>query len=80
MFRIGGDEFTAVLRGSDFESRYELMNEMALKNKENSRSGRVTIAVGMADYRAGIDKSVGDGFVRADKLMYENKKLLKCIR
>ena len=80
VFRIGGDEFTAVLRGSDFESRYELMNEMALKNKENSRSGRVTIAVGMADYRAGIDKSVGDVFVRADKLMYENKKLLKCIR
>lgn len=80
VFRIGGDEFVVVLTGEDYENRRELLNLLIVESLENkkSRSGPV-IAAGMAEYKAGSDKSFSKVFNRADKLMYKNKKELKSI-
>lgn len=58
VFRIGGDEFVVVLTGEDYENRRELLNLLIVESLENkkSRSGPV-IAAGMAEYKAGSDKS-----------------------
>ena len=77
VFRIGGDEFAAVLRGADYENRHELLSSIMDQNRDNRQTGGVTIACGLADYIPGKDMSVSTVFERADSLMYENKKLLK---
>ncbi len=78
IFRIGGDEFTAILIGKDYENRDVLirkLKEESLLNKR-SRSGPV-LACGMAIYDHDKDKNFASVYERADKLMYENKKELK---
>jgi diguanylate cyclase (GGDEF)-like protein len=76
VFRIGGDEFVAVVQGKDYEyleSRIERINKTNAKNKKNDK---VTIAVGYSVYDK-KDKFVSDVFERADSLMYANKKKMK---
>ena len=77
VFRIGGDEFVVLLRGSDYENRLELLKSMHSHMIDNKRNGLVTIAFGMAEYNAGTDNRVQDVFERADNLMYENKSFFK---
>ena len=77
VFRIGGDEFAAILRGGDYEECAALMRTLAEKNRENCEKGKVTIACGKAEFRPGQDRSLAAVFERADAAMYENKKLLK---
>ena len=43
---------------------------------ENAKAGGVVIAAGMAEYQS-EDEHLFDVFSRADKRMYERKKLLK---
>ena len=78
VFRIGGDEFVVFLRGNDYLTRQELMEELRCRVKENKRlhSGPV-LAAGMADYLPNTDHSVEEIFNRADKEMYEDKRKLK---
>lgn len=54
----GGDEFVVILSGEDYKNRRELLNLLIVESLENkkSRSGPV-IAAGMAEYKAGSDKS-----------------------
>ena len=78
VFRIGGDEFAAVLLNSDFKNRDELLkkfDEACLGKREASsdRWEQIDVARGMAVYDPGEDESVSDVVRRADKLMYENK-------
>ena len=61
VFRIGGDEFAAILEGVE----------------ENMRDGRVVVASGMAVYQPGVDTSYNDVFRKADRRMYERKMQLK---
>ncbi len=77
VFRIGGDEFTVVLRGSDYENRMDLLTELGRLQDENRKNGKVTLAFGMADYDHEKDIRVQDVFERADKLMYDKKKRIK---
>lgn len=76
VFRIGGDEFVAVMRGSDYERRDELVQRMGGSNAQNKQTGGVIIACGKAD-RLSADTCFEDVFRRADAAMYENKELLK---
>lgn len=78
IFRIGGDEFVAIIDGSDYEKRHEIVAEfqrlMELsKNSENIMD--VCIACGIADSTAG--QSAEALFQCADQKMYENKVHLK---
>ncbi|MBE5864150.1 MAG: EAL domain-containing protein [Lachnospiraceae bacterium] len=77
VFRIGGDEFVVLLRGSDYENRWELSNGFREKIEENKQNGLVTLAYGISDYIPEQDMRVQDVFERADTLMYENKKWFK---
>ncbi|MBQ8995385.1 MAG: GGDEF domain-containing protein, partial [Oscillospiraceae bacterium] len=77
VFRIGGDEFVAIMMHSDYEKREELIRSMAEKNGENKDYGGVIIACGYSDWDPGHDERYEDVFERADASMYVNKESLK---
>ena len=82
VFRIGGDEFAVVLMNHDFEQREELVASFEERSEEISREAsdkweEVHIAYGIAVYDEKLDTSVGDAARRADKIMYENKRIMK---
>lgn len=77
VFRVGGDEFVAILRGTDYERRDSLKELMNQINEDKVNQGGAVIACGMSDYLPGEDKILGSVFERADAAMYENKKLWK---
>jgi diguanylate cyclase (GGDEF)-like protein len=86
VFRIGGDEFTVVLRGNDYDrieelvsSFYAAQSELAA-NPKISPWDRVSAALGYALYDAPRDHSAEDVFRRADEKMYEQKKQMKASR
>ena len=77
VFRTGGDEFVAILTGRDYEDRDELIRELHDRSARNIASGEVVVAGGVSDYHFKDDKRFKAVFERADKLMYEEKQLLK---
>ncbi|MBQ3704011.1 MAG: diguanylate cyclase [Oscillospiraceae bacterium] len=82
VFRIGGDEFAALLMDRDYQNRDELLrqfDERCLeKRRQNSAAWeQVNVARGMAVYDPDEDESVSDVVRRADKIMYENKFMSK---
>ena len=79
VFRIGGDEFSVILKNDDFNNREELIK----KFEEDSRKiceatdnpwERVDVAMGIAVYDPENDRYVTDTERRADKMMYMNKQ------
>ena len=82
VFRIGGDEFAAILMNNDYDKRDELIKlfDEKCEQKRSSSDKRweqVDVARGMAVFDKNEDGSVSDVVRRADKLMYENKWLVK---
>ena len=77
VYRIGGDEFAAVLTGQDYEHRRELKESFRALNAARRAPEEAVVACGMADYVPGRDTRFQDVFERADADMYENKKKLK---
>ena len=78
VFRVGGDEFIAVLTGRDYDNRemlHKKLIEESIANKK-SRSGPV-VACGLAVYEADRDSGFDDVYKRADRQMYINKNELK---
>lgn len=79
VFRIGGDEFVALLTESDYKRRDELLrlfDECCEKKRELSANvwERVDVARGLAVYDPKEDDYVSDVLRRADKKMYNNKR------
>ncbi len=82
VFRIGGDEFAAVIQNGDFENREELAQQFKQEREKISEAAEnkweeVHIAFGIAVYDPTRDGSIGDTMRRADKIMYENKRIEK---
>ena len=82
VFRIGGDEFSVVLTGDDFDHREELVGRFETARQEICSSAghrweQVHVAMGIAVYDPRIDQGVDDTLRRADKIMYENKRKQK---
>lgn len=77
VFRIGGDEFVAILKGDDYAKREELVSAFRKTIDDNLENGSVIVASGLAVYDASIDSSYNDVFKRADGSMYEQKRALK---
>ncbi|SFG67762.1 sensor domain-containing diguanylate cyclase [Oribacterium sp. WCC10] len=78
VFRIGGDEFAAILQKNEFKKRMELVSLFDAKCREIRDSDteaweKTNVARGLADYDPGEDESVNDVIRHADKNMYENK-------
>ena len=82
VFRIGGDEFVAVLQNEDFENRVDLIDRFDIEQaKVNAQVANpweeVHVSLGVAVYNPGLDNAVSDTARRADKAMYENKRIGK---
>ncbi|MBR5110567.1 MAG: GGDEF domain-containing protein [Clostridia bacterium] len=82
VFRIGGDEFTVVLQHEDYRNREELVRQFEIAQGEQSASAvnrweQISVATGISSYDPHTDDSLSDTFRRADKVMYENKRLRK---
>lgn len=82
VFRIGGDEFIAVLRGQDLLNSQKLMYRFYERMEQTSKeAGKpeevVSVAAGMAVFKEGKDTDVQSVFKRADENMYINKNLMK---
>ncbi len=85
VFRIGGDEFAAVLLRQDYENREELLrafHETCAGRRKSSGASweKVDVARGMAVFDPSEDQSVSDVVRRADRLMYEDKWRRKAAR
>ncbi len=86
VFRIGGDEFVAVLENSDYEHADELVASMNAQLVEMSADEtlapweRISAAIGIARFDPEVDTSVTTVFKRADKAMYIRKKEMKAVR
>ena len=82
VFRIGGDEFVAILRDYDYENRESLTEKLkndfmsAFNQTEKDPWLRYSAAVGMSE-KTPEDTSIDPVFKRADKIMYEDKALFK---
>ena len=80
VFRVGGDEFVAILKGDDFESRDDLAKTFMNIAKHNAEEEKVVVACGISVFDKKHDKNVSEVFERADALMYKNKIALKGCR
>ena len=71
-----------MLQGEDLRNREELAAQFNEAQKEISESAEnawdeVHVALGIAVFDPQVDQSVSDVSRRADKIMYENKRLGK---
>ena len=79
VYRIGGDEFAAVLTGGDFRERSAKLEELTRRfaeaegNTGVDRWFRFSASAGIAEFTP-EDKDSEAVFKRADQLMYENKQ------
>ena len=79
VYRIGGDEFVAILQNEDYKDREKLKKLFMTKSAEicafaKQDYEKIRVSVGIAAYDPRIDKTVQDVAIHADHLMYENKR------
>ncbi|MBO4453064.1 MAG: diguanylate cyclase [Clostridia bacterium] len=82
VFRVGGDEFVAILQYDDYKRRDQLLKDFEKSSADMRKAAegeweRVSVAIGIAAYDPETDESVDDVLRRADKLMYEDKRIKK---
>lgn len=77
VFRIGGDEFCAIVINDDYIHKEELMKKFDETVEFNQKNGGVVVSSGISYYEKGIDSDYDEVFTRADELMYIRKKELK---
>lgn len=80
VFRIGGDEFVAILEGEDYADRHELISVFNNRMDANTRHNEdVVVSSGFADFDMNRDHAYGEVFQRADNAMYLRKRMLKAM-
>lgn len=83
VFRIGGDEFVAVLQNEDYDNAEKIIGDFRNFMKKNTidrvitDQESITAPVGYSSYDAKVDKSYADVFNRADNNMYQEKNKMK---
>lgn len=77
IYRFGGDEFVTVLEDEEYEKREELLNKFNEIIDKNLTEDKPVLSTGMSDFDRDNDNTYRSVFIRADKLMYDRKKLLK---
>ena len=77
VFRIGGDEFVAVLEYDDYKDREKICGAFDSLMNAPLDPSQAIISMGISVYDEGQDMCFNDVFVRADRLMYERKSELK---
>lgn len=82
VYRIGGDEFTVILEGTDLADCERLLTSFYAdmpQARENPGEAPVSIALGISHYVQG-DTAFSDVFHRADEAMYLKKSVMKAGR
>ncbi len=81
VYRIGGDEFVAILENTDYSNReslirhlHEYLDEL---HSSSNRQEDISIAMGVGVYNPNKDYDYVSVFSRADAEMYDNKRVLK---
>lgn len=82
VYRMGGDEFVAILTGEDYENRDELREEFNSKLSPYSDSlplpdDYVSVAIGISAFDPSTDQNPADVSKRADEEMYKDKSAKK---
>ena len=82
VYRFGGDEFSVILRNEDYRNRESLISQFeataaSINSSAENQWEQVHISMGFADYDPQNDSDVNDVMRRADKMMYDNKRLRK---
>lgn len=82
VYRIGGDEFIAIITGQDLLSSEKLIHIFYQRMEEINQNAKtaaekVSVAAGMAVFREGTDTTYQSVFKRADEKMYRNKESIK---
>ena len=79
VYRVGGDEFVAILKDRDYDNRNILIHELHQLSAAHIASNDAIVSGGLAEYDPRRDHSVRDVFERADAKMYKEKTLLKSL-
>lgn len=78
VYRVGGDEFTIILEGEQFNDRKRLLDNFNKRIEENVKNNSVVVvSAGLSDYVPDKDTTIIQIFTRADREMYARKHLLK---
>ena len=81
VYRIGGDEFTVILKDSEYELRSEKMSELEQRIRTNNDNVKepymkLSVAYGLAVYDPQKDHYYEDVYRRADRKMYQMKQAI----
>ena len=78
-YRIGGDEFTCIIRNANFEQIEKAILRLHSKASQydSDRIYHFSIAVGVSSYDKNIDSTFEMACSRADEKMYQNKNSSK---
>ena len=81
IFRIGGDEFIAILTGEDLKQSHNLLKKlregMAATKNAAFPWKQISIAYGIEIAESAKDTTIAETFNKADKNMYKNKRAIK---
>lgn len=81
IYRIGGDEFVALLENDDYKNSIQLLNQLQKDidayNEQPHNTIKISVAKGIAVYSESTDYTFQDVFKRADNAMYYNKAKMK---
>ncbi len=82
VYRIGGDEFIAIITGQDLLNSEKLLYTFYQRMEEINRNAKmeadkISVAAGMAIFQEEKDTSYQSVFKRADEKMYANKVSIK---
>ena len=82
VYRIGGDEFIAIITGQDLLNSEKLIHMFYQRMEDANRNAKVaaekvSVAAGMAIFQEGTDVTYQSVFKRADEKMYQNKISIK---
>ena len=81
IYRVGGDEFTIILEGEQFNDRKRLLDNFNKKIEENVKNDSVVVvSAGLSDYVPDKDTTIIQIFTRADREMYARKHYLKDLK
>ena len=78
IYRVGGDEFTIILRDNNYDNRDGLFKAFNDRIDENSaKNDLIIISAGLAIYLPDKDSTILQTYTRADREMYARKYYLK---
>lgn len=85
VYRVGGDEFVAIVKNTDYLIKEELLYKFRKEVEKRSVEevplmNRVSVASGMADCEEIENDDIESVFRIADERMYENKRMMKAER